>query len=198
MCVSVLVVISMNIKAQNQKSTLRVYIPLIGDFVSSVILGFICISFLATGVVYPVATHDQQLLKAWGMDSFFDKVLLLLLLTSLVLTSFIYHKSITELLKTLEYQSESLIPFHKAWFELGPLWIVASVAIFYIVESITKWVVFSNPIMTSTVISNILFYPLAGYVIGQTLVKTTKIFLWEHKNSAKIFLNLEGKLLRRP
>jgi hypothetical protein len=188
----------MSAQSQTQKLTLRIYLPLIGDFVSSVILGFICISFLATGVVYPIATHDQQLLKAWGMESFFDAVLLLLLLTSLILTSFIYHKSISGLLKTLEYQSELPTPFHKTWFELGPLWIVASVAVVYIVESFVKWVIFSNPLMTSTVISNILLYLLAGYVIGQTLVKTTNIFLWEHRNSARIFLNLEGKLLRRP
>lgn len=180
---------------QTQKSTIRIYIPLIGDFFSSAVLGFICVSFLATGVVYPVATHDQQLLKAWSMESF-DAVLLLLLLTSLVLTSFIYHKSINGLLKALEHQSELSIPFHKTWFELGPLWIVASVVVVYIVGSIAKWVIFSNPFMTSTVISNTLLYLLAGYVIGQTLVKTTKVFLWERKNSARIFLNLEGKLLR--
>ena len=182
---------------QTQKSSIRIYLPLIGDLVSSVILGFICVSFLATGVVYPILSQDKQLLKVWGIESFFALVLVLLLSVSLVLTSLIYHNSINKLLKTLEHQSETPISFYKTWFEFGPLWIAASAVVFYVAESFLKWLALSNPFTTSTVISNMLLYPLAGYAIGQTLVKTIKILLWESKNSARIFLDLEGKLLRR-
>lgn len=182
----------------NQTNTARIYLLFIADFIGSVMLGFLCISFLVTGVAYPVLSRDQQLLKSWGLESFFDRVLLLLLFTSLVLTSFIYYKSVNGLLKPLKHQSELPLSFHKIWFEFGPLGIVSSVSIVYIVESIAKWIIFSDPFGSSPVILSILLYLLGGYVIGQTLVKTTKIFLWEHGNSARIFVDLNGKLIRRP
>lgn len=175
-------------------SKIRIYLSLVGDIVASLLLGFLCVSFLATGMVHPVLKHDQQLLKALGLESFFPTLLLLLLLISLLLTIFIYHKFINGLLKKLNYQSELSIPFITTWLKLGPLWIVTSVTVFYAIESFFKWLVFSDLFITSTVISNILLYLLAGYALGQTSLKLAKIFLWEHRNSKRIFLDLNGKL----
>jgi len=177
-------------------STVRIYFSLIGDFLSSVVLGFLCISFVVTGVVYPVSLHDKQLLSSLSIESYFPLLLLLLLLISLLTSIFISNKSLGNLLKKFNGKSELSISFYKTWFELGPLWITVAVLVFYVVQSILKWLIFSDLFIKSTVILNILLYPLTGYTIGQ-LVKPIKIFLWERRKSKRIFLDLNGKLLAK-
>lgn len=177
-------------------SILRIYVTLIVDFISAAVFGLQAILYLATGAVYPVLPHDKQLLDSLGIYSFFPVLVLGLLLISLLITSFIYHKSVNGLLKKLNHQSELPISFRKTWFEFGPLWVSVTLFAFFALSSLLNWLFFSTLSITSTVILNILFYPLAGYSLGQ-LVKTVKIFLWERRNSKRIFLDLEGKLLAK-
>jgi len=175
----------------------RAYILLIPDMVFSTILGFICISFLMTGVVYPVDRYDQQLLDSWGISSFYDSVLSTLLIGVMLITIPIYHKSLQSMLKPLSSQKDVKLSNVRNFFQITYGALGFSLGICYLFEAILKQVIYHQSIFfTSTVITFLTLYPVTGFFIGQTLTKLIDISLWEHRSRAELYWTSTGHLYK--
>jgi hypothetical protein len=176
----------------------RLYFTLVVDIMASVLLGFLCVSFLLTRVIYPVAKHDQQLLKSWGIEMHYGTLLTVAMLIPMFIAIYVHYKSLNRVLDALTVRSESRISHARGYLQLAPVGIAVIVIIFQVLEWFLKWVIFRNPYVSSTVISSLLLYPTTGYIIGQTLAKLTRIVVWEYRNSAGIYWVSSDRLIRQP
>ncbi len=180
------------------KSEIRlpIYISFVLDIIVSIVFGFLSIAFLITGVVYPGLRHDQQLLNSLGIWPYYSLILSAMLISTMLLTIFVFNRSLEKMLKPLSSQKVVSLSTRNFLLIL-PVWIGHAFGLYLLLEAILKQLIYHQSIFfTSTVISNLLFYPLSGFILGQTMIKIAKFLHWEHKNSAKVYLDLNGNLYR--
>jgi hypothetical protein len=131
----------------------------LADFIGLVI-GLWYTSYLITGVVYPVKPADQQLLKSWGIESIFIDIVCLEYLLPLVFAIPVTYRLIRKVGKWLLVST-----------------IAFGIAIAFILSLMSSF-------ETSTLINNMVQFPMFGWFVGQTIGKAIAL-MWKRKSSVK-------------